>query len=232
MSSKLGAVGGLVGLTLLLAGPVTAAPPDDSLLPPAMHKTEKGRRLATKHAAALRDLNAEIYHCMPWVEIAKNSIGFFRPKNAPQDDRYLSIRIFIEQEPSVEFARLGIQDQASAMFSRYAGPILRRMTRHASVLNDDGIDGFTVILEWVRQGARAAGGRPIHETVAVFVPKVDADEYLDGRSTVRELATRARVLGWDGETPLGPLKVSAWEDNFVASFQVKDYQPEPGVRCP
>lgn len=223
------AVLGLAGL----AGGASAAPPgppDDRLLPPAMHASEKGRALATRHAHAMRELSTEIYHCMPWVDVAKHSIGFFKPKDAAQDDRYFSIRLYVEQRPSPEFARLTMDERASAMFSRYVGPMLRRMARPAEVVNDDAIDGFTVIVEWLKQ-APSAGTRPVHETIAVFIQKVDADEYLSGRLGIRELATGVRVLGWDGETPAGRLRVSGWDDDFVATYKVKDYRVEPGVVC-
>ncbi len=118
------------------------------------------------------------------------------------------------------------------MFSRYVGPLLKRMTRTAGVRNDDGIDGFTTVLEWLKQVPKIAGERPVHETIAVFVEKVDADEYLAGRLSVRDLAPRARVLGWDGETALGPLRLAGYDDDFVSTFRVKNYQLEPGVTCP
>lgn len=232
MSGRLTLAAGLVAGGLVIAGGAFAAPPDDRVLPPAMHHTEKARALAAKHARALRDLNAEIYHCLPWVEVQKHSIGFYKPRHLVEDNRYLSIRLYIEQEPSPQFSSLSLEQRGAAMFSRYVGPLLRRMTRHAGVRNDDTIDGFTVILEWLKQLPTAAGQRPVHETIAVFIEKAAADEYLSGQATSRDLATRAGVLGFDGETALGSLRLSAWDDDFVSTFRVKNYQPEAGVTCP
>jgi hypothetical protein len=31
---------------------------------------------------------------------------------------------------------------------------------------------------------------------------------------------------------MGPLRLSAWDDNFVSTYKVKNYQLEPGVTCP
>lgn len=40
------------------------------------------------------------------------------------------------------------------------------------------------------------------------------------------------MLGFDGETPLGQITLGpAWDDNFVATFKVANYQLEPGVVC-
>ena len=165
------------------------------------------------------------------VEVQKESIGFFRPKPATQDDRYLSIRIFVEQEPSPQFASLAVEERASSMFSRYVGPLIRRMAAYVPPTGNPAPDGFTVIVEWLKQHAMGASDRPVHETMAVFVDRALALEYLAGSVPARELASRARVMAWDGAEALGPLKVSAWEDNFVATYKVRNYQMEKGVNC-
>src|SRR5688572_30395632 len=62
-----------------------AAPTDDTrVLAIDQYTSEKARRLATTHARALQELNASVYHCLPWLEIHKQSIGFFKPKGAAQ----------------------------------------------------------------------------------------------------------------------------------------------------
>jgi hypothetical protein len=216
---------------VIAAGAAAAAPPEDRLLPVPMYTTDKAKTLATTHREALRALNAGVYHCLPWVEIQKHSIGFFKPKQATGDDRYLSIRIYIEQDPSPEFARFRVEERASAMFSRYVGAMLRRMTKDPAVAADPSMDGFTVILEWMKQIPRAAGERPVHETIAVFVEKPVALEYLAGTIPITQVAERGRTLAFDGETALGPLRLAVWDDNFVSTFKISNYVLEPGVTC-
>ena len=201
------------------------------MLPVELYTSEKAKSLGATHLEALRALNAGVYHCMPWVEVQKHSIGFFRPKHATVDDRYLSIRIYIEQDPSSEFARFRVEERASAMFSRYVGPMLRRMTKDPAVAANPALDGFTVILEWLKQVPRGAGERPIHETIAIFIDKQTAVDYLSHATAITDVATRARVLAFDGETALGPIKVAVWDDNFVSTFKVSNYALEPGVTC-
>jgi hypothetical protein len=222
----------VLALLTLTGGAALAAPPADRVLAANQYTTDKGRALATAHNRALQELNAGIYHCWPWVELQKASIGFYRPKGAQQDDRYLSARIYIEQDPSLAFAKLRFEERAAAMFSRYVGPLLRRMTRDPAVAADANLDGFTAILEWMKP-APPVGGRPVHETIAVFVDKANAVEYLSGRLDVSALAGRARVLGFDGETALGAITLGpTYDDNFVSTFKVANYQLEPGVSCP
>jgi hypothetical protein len=226
------AAAALVALALSGVSPALAAPSDDSVLPAEQHSSEKGRMLAARYAPALHDLSAKIYNCMPWVEVKRNGIGFYKPKHLEGDNRYLSINLYIDQQPSPEFAAYTIEERASRMFSRYVGPMVRRMSATPGLLGDGSLDGFTVILEWLKQAATTPNGRPVHETIAVFMDRVTAADYVNGRLPVRELAARARVLGWDGETALGPLRLTSWDDDFVATYKVANYQLAPGVSCP
>jgi hypothetical protein len=220
----------LAGFLTGLAAPALAAPGDDRILPVDQYTSDKARRLATTHARALQGLHTAVYHCLPWLEIQKQSIGFFRPKGASQDERYLSIRVYIEQDPSPQFAQLRIEQRSAAMFSRYVGPLLTRMAADRSLLNDASLDGFTVILEWLKQDP-GKGQRPVHETIAIFLPKSAAVDYVAGRASVGRLADVARVLAWDGETSVGALRLTAWDDNFVSTYKVANYQLAPGVTC-
>jgi hypothetical protein len=224
-------VAAVLALVICTGGVAVAAPPTDRVLAADQYTTEKGRKLAAAHNRALQTLNAGIYHCWPWVEIQKASIGFYKPKHAQQDDRYVSIRIYIEQDPSAAFSKLPFEQRAAAMFSRYVGPLLKRMSQDPALASDALLDGYTVILEWLKQ-TPAPGSRPVHETIAVFVDKAAATEYLTGRADIRTVASRARVLGFDGETALGNVTLApTWDDNFVTTYKVKNYVLEPGVTC-
>jgi hypothetical protein len=213
-------------------GPAPGGAPEDKAIPVEKYTSEKARQLARRYVAELRALYTGIYHCLPWVEVEKESVGFQRPKFLPNGDaRYLSLRIFIEQETSPEFDSLAFRDRASAMYSRYVVPLLQRMTRSAALASDPELDGFSIILEWRKQSG-ARGGRPVHETIAVFLDKSSAIGHLAGRLSARQLADRAKILGWDGETAVGELPVTLYKDDFVATYKVANYELEPGVTCP
>jgi hypothetical protein len=222
----------LAALALVAPSPVPAAPYDDSVLAPEQHTSEKGKRLAARYAPALREMSAKIYHCMPWVEVKRNGIGFYKPKHLEGDFRYLSINLYIDQQPSPEFAAYSIEERASRMFSRYVGPMVRRMAAAPGLLSDNSLDGFTVILEWLKQAPANPNGRPVHETIATFLDRPTAIEYVNGRVPGRDLAARARILAWDGETSLGPIRLASWDDDFVLTYKVSNYQLAPGVSCP
>jgi hypothetical protein len=207
-----------------------ASPSEDRILALDRYTSDKGRTLAATYGVTLKQINRSIYHCMPWLEVPKEGIGFYKPRDASRDDRYLSLRVYIEQEPSTQFAAMPIEQRASSMFSRYVGALVRRMSGDGAMLSDSSLDGFTVILEWLKE-MPLSGGRPVHETIAVFLDKPTAVEYLQGMVKAPELAERARVYGWDGETPLGRLRLASWDDNFVSTYKVANYQLEPGVSC-
>jgi hypothetical protein len=220
----------LIVVLLLAVGVAAAGPSEDRILALDRYTSDKGRTLGAAYGGTLKQINSSIYHCMPWLEVPKEGIGFYKPRDASKDDRYLSLRVYIEQEPSTQFAALPIEQRASSMFSRYVGPLLRRLAGNGAMVNDSTLDGFTVILEWLKE-TPMSGGRPVHETIAVFLDKPTALEYLQGMVKTPDLADRARVYGWDGETPLGRLRLASWDDNFVSTYKVANYQLAPGVTC-
>jgi hypothetical protein len=220
----------ILAVLLLLVAVAEAAPSEDRILALDRYTSDKGRTLGASYGATLKQINASIYHCMPWLEVPREGLGFYKPRDAARDDRYLSLRVYIEQEPSTQFAAMPVEQRASSMFSRYVGPLLRRMTGNGAMLNDSSLDGFTVILEWLKE-MPMSGGRPVHETIAVFLDKATALEYLQGMVKPPDLAERARVYGWDGESPLGRLRLASWDDNFVSTYKVENYQLAPGVTC-
>ena len=231
--------GAALALSLLPAlfvssGLARVGAPEEKLLPLDQYTSEKARELARKYAEELRALASDIYHCIPWLEVQEHSLGFYRPKHlGGGDSRYLSMRVFIEQDSSPDFARLTVANQGAAMYARYVAPLLKRMARSQALTADPGVEGFTIILEWIKQSARAASDRPIHETVAVFIDKASALDFLAGRITPRALADRADIRLWDGETSLQNLHLTRIsEDDFVSTYKIKNYQLEPGVTCP
>ncbi len=215
----------------VLAGRAFAAPPADRVLPPEQHTSDKGQSLARKYMADLQALNGDIYNCMPWVDVQRTGIGFYKPKHLTGDLRYLALNVEIDQKPSAEFSAYTREERASRMFSRYVPVLLRKMTHDHGIVEDSQVDGFTIILSWLKTEPTSASERPVNETIAVFMPKAVATSYLDGRIPVGQLADGATVLAWDGKDRVGPLKVTAWEDNFLSTFKIANYQPEAGASC-
>jgi hypothetical protein len=224
------------GLSLILSLVIVvvltrpAEPQSELVMPSEQYTSEKARRLSMNHHHALRDLGHTVYHCLPWLEVQRGSIGFFKPKHAATDDRYLSLRAFVEQESSASFTRLSSEQRAAAMFSRYVGHLMRRMAASRALVTDPELAGFTVIVEWVKPQA-SVNGRRVHETIAVFVDKPVAVGYLGGRIGMAELAQRSRVLAFDGETALGEIRLGAWDDDFASTYRPENYRLPAGMDC-
>jgi hypothetical protein len=216
-------------LALGTGGAFAADPPADRILSPDKYTSDKAKMLGQKHQGTLREINAKVYHCMPWIEVKAEGIGFYKPKHIDGDVRYLSLNVTVDQQPTPEFTRLSVQDRVSAMFSRYVPHLLRSMTG-GDLLKDPGVEGFTVIVSWLK--AEPTGGQPaVMETAAAFVPKTVVTDYLRNGAAIGRLAEGSHVLLWDGETRVGVVKPKAWADDFVLTYKVAGYTPDPRVSC-
>jgi hypothetical protein len=217
-------------LTLLVNPASAAEAPADRVLQPDRYTSDKGRALGQKYQGALRDLNAKVYHCMPWLDVKPEGIGFYKPKHLGGDVRYLSLNVTVAQQPAPEFTRLSVQDRVSSMFSRYVPHLLRSMATN-DLLKEPNLEGFTVITSWLK--AEPSGGQPaVMETAAAFIPKGLVVDYLRSRASVAQLAEGSHVIAWDVETKLGQVKPKGWADDFVLTYKIAGYAPDPKVTCP
>jgi hypothetical protein len=219
----------LAALALILVIPVPAAA-DEAIMGIEQYKTPKARALATTHQPLLKQMREEIYNCMPWVGVQKAGIGFRQPKGAADDDRYLSVWIMIDQDEDARFAALPAERRASAMFSRYGTDLLRRMAALQPLVADPNVQGFSVVLSWLKPGT---GGsvQPVNETLALFVDKQTTLGFLAKRVPAGEFTRRAKFSVFDGVQDMGRLPLEVWEDSFVRTFKVANYEAPKGQRC-
>lgn len=232
MGRWVGRVAGMgLGLLLGLGGSAHAQAASDAVMPLDKYTTAKGRTLGTTYHRQLDQLSAHIHHCLPWVTVNKHGIGFYRPKWATDDSRYLSVWIEVQQDEDREFARLGTERRASAMLSRYAPELIRRMAGLPGVAAEASMDGFTVILSWLKPGTNGRGSQPVNETLAFFVDRPSGMEYLAKRLAGPDMMTRARWMVFDGEQSLGKPALQLWDDPFLSTFKVKDHKLPAGVSC-
>ncbi|HKX02917.1 MAG TPA: hypothetical protein VJX71_10465 [Methylomirabilota bacterium] len=219
----------LAALALIFVIPIPAAA-DEAIMGIEQYKTPKARTLATTHQALLQQMREEIYHCMPWVGVQKAGIGFRQPKGATEDDRYLSVWIMIDQDEDARFSALPAERRASAMFSRYGTDLLRRMAALQPLVADPNVQGFSVVLSWLKPGTGGAV-QPVNETLALFVDKPTALGFLGKRVSSSEFARRAKFSVFDGVQDMGRLPLEVWEDSFVRTFKVANYEVPKGQRC-
>ena len=229
--------GTLFALALgVAAAPSAAAPPapaeavGEKLIPLERYTTPKGQVLARAHQLRLYKFSEYIWGCLPWLDVQKESIGFQRPKGEPGDDRYFSTWILIPQAENPQFAAWPQTRRMSAMFSRYGVDLLRRMAGVHDVLADSNVHGFSVVLSWLKPGT-SRRAQPVNESVAAFIDKATGLDYLERRIPPGDFARRIRVLGFDGQTDLGPQALEIWDDDFATTFKIPNYEPPAGVTC-
>ena len=219
----------LAALALIFVIPIPAAA-DEAIMGIDQYKTPKARTLATTHQALLQQMREEIYHCMPWVGVQKAGIGFRQPKGATEDDRYLSVWIMIDQDEDARFSALPAERRASAMFSRYGTDLLRRMAALQPLVADPNVQGFSVVLSWLKPGTGGAV-QPVNETLALFVDKPTALGFLGKRVSSSEFTRRAKFSVFDGVQDMGRLPLEVWEDSFVRTYKVSNYEAPKGQKC-
>ena len=219
----------LAALAIIFLVPVPAAA-DDAIMAIDQYKTAKARTLATTHQPLLKQVREEIYHCMPWVGVQKAGIGFRQPKGAVEDDRYLSVWIVIDQDEDARFAALPTERRASAMFSRYGTDLLRRMAALQPLVADPDVRGFSVVLSWLKPGTGGAV-QPVNETLALWSDKQTTLGFLAKRVPASEFTRRAKFNVFDGVQDMGRLPLEVWEDSFVRTHKVANYEAPKGQRC-
>jgi hypothetical protein len=210
------------------AAAALAVPADEAIVPLDQYTTDKARVLATTYRSELLELHRHLYNCVPWVEVQRGGLGFRSPKGVEGDERFLTLWIWIEQSDDPAFAATRPEQRASAMFSRYGIPLLRRMAGVPAVASDARVDGFGIVLSWIRPGpARPAA----NETLVAFVDRPTALEVAARVLPAAGLLRRARLALFDGTTELVRPQLEVWEDPFLGTFKLKDYNPPPGAGC-
>jgi hypothetical protein len=226
---------GIVVLTaaLVLGSTVgSLARPEDVITPVEQYTTAKARNLAVMYKAELLEFYDNIYHCLPWLDVLKNGIGFRQPKDAEFDDRYLSLWIAIDQsDDGGRFGELPLARRASAMFSRYGVDMLRRMTKLNGVASDADVQGFSIVLSWLKPGSLLPNKQPVTETLALFIDKTSLRDFLAKRLPAADFVDRAHFNVFDGRDAVGRVPLEVWEDNFNSTFKLKNYELEKGKKC-
>jgi len=233
MSRRLPKVlGGLLLAAAQVVSVVAAsAAPEDALMPLEKYTTAKGKSLATVHRARLLQFSAEIYNCLPWLFVKPGGLGFPRERESRDDDRYLSTWIWVDQRDDPTFSALTQERRVSAMFSRYGVDMLRRMAALSDVIDDSNVAGLSVVVSWLKPGTTGPGGKPVNETLALFVDKTTVQDFLAKRMSGEEFTSRARFTLFDGVDALGRVPMEVWEDSFNSTYKITNYEPPKGVRC-
>jgi len=222
----------LLTAALVVFGGVSAAAPEDALMPLEKYTTPKGKSLASVHRTRLLQFSEQIYNCLPWLSVHPGGLGFPRARDSHNDDRYLSTWIFVDQREDPVFAALPQERRVSAMFSRYGVDMLRRMVGLPDVVDDDNVAGVSVVLSWLKPGTSRPGRQAVNETFALFIDKVTLREFLAKQVSPEEFTNRAKFTLFDGLDPVGRVPIEVWEDSFNSTYKAANYDPPKGATCP
>src|SRR5581483_2668923 len=109
--------------------------------------------------------------------------------------------------------------------------LLRRMASHQALVADPNVQGFSVVLSWLKPGTGGGAVQPVNETLAFFVDKQTTLNYLAKRVPASELTRRAKFSLFDGVQDMGRLPLEVWEDSFVRTYKVSNYEAPKGQKC-
>ena len=222
----------LLTAALVVSGGVSHAAPEDALMPLEKYTTLKGKSLASTHRTRLLQFSAQIYNCLPWLDVHPGGLGFPRARDSQDDDRYLSTWIYVDQREDAVFAALPQERRVSAMFSRYGVDMLRRMSTLADVVDDSDVAGLSVVLSWLKPGTSRPGRQAVNETFALFIDKATAAGVPGQAGVGRGVPNRAKFNLFDGLDLVGRVPIEVWEDSFNSTYKATNYSPPKGVTCP
>jgi len=221
----------IVGMLLAGSAVPAIASPEDAITPVEQYTTAKAKSLALTYGPQLVQFYDHIYHCLPWLGVLKNGIGFRQPKGAEADDRYLSVWISIDQADDTRFGQLPLERRVSAMLSRYGVDMLRRMAQLTGIGSDANVYGFSVVLSWLKPGTGSPDVQPITETLALFIDKSTLRDFLAKHLAAPEFIDRAKFTVFEGRDLVGRVPLEIWEDNFNSTFKLKNYELAKGKKC-
>jgi len=235
LAARGGLLAALLLFGLLVNGMTSAvqveAAPADALMPIEKYTTEKAKGLANTHRLRLIEFSEQIYNCMPWLAVYPGRLGFPRYKDSADDERYLSMWIWVDQREDPVFAALPQERRVSAMFSRYGVDMLRRMAALSDVVDDSDVAGLSVVLSWLKPGTTRPGQQAVNETFALFIDKATAADFLAKRVAAEEFVSRAKSNLFAGATMVGRVRLQVWEDSFNSTYKLSNYQPPKGAQC-
>jgi len=222
----------LLTAALVVSGGVSHAAPEDALMPLEKYTTSKGKSLASAHRIRLLQFSAQIYNCLPWLDVRPGGLGFPRARDSQDDDRYLSTWIYVDQREDAVFAALPQERRVSAMFSRYGVDMLRRMAALADVVDDSDVTGLSVVLSWLKPGTSRPGRQAVTETFSLFIGKATLRDFLAKRVSAEEFTNRAKFNLFDGVDLVGRVPIEVWEDPFNETYKAANIVPPKGAVCP
>ena len=95
------------------------------------------------------------------------------------------------------------------------------------VAGDGGVQGYGVVLSWTKPGS----DEKVNESLVFWVDKAIAQGFVARRLPAADLVKRATLNYFDGIDERGRIALEVWEDNFTATFKVKDAAPHSVQTC-
>jgi hypothetical protein len=206
---------------LLLAGLVGAAPaaglgPEEAILPVERYTAADVRALAEVHAGELRQLLVEFERCSPQLGLERHGIAFRRPRGTSGGVPSLTLWAWLDADsPSGP----DLAARAAYAFGRHGHTLFRRLVGRSGVFADPRVGGYGIVLTWLRPAPRGEGAL-VGESLAVFVDKLAAANFVHETIGPATFLARAEVRTFDGQTEVGAPRLA-----------IDEQRPSPRPAC-
>jgi hypothetical protein len=193
-----------IAVLVLVAGEGFAQrPAEEAIVPLADYKNAESRTLAQDHLSELRVLYDAVRRCTPEVDFHRHGLGFRRPLGLENVRPYLTIWVWLPNEPTPAGASVGAR--ASDAFRVFGPRLLPHLVARSQIHGDDRVGGYGLVLTWTKQ---PAADPPIGETLVVFAPKPAVEPFVAGTSPITALLAQSRTRVFDGQTEVPDPRLS------------------------
>lgn len=204
---------------LLVAGglwppAVTAQPlkPEQAIFPEKEYRTADSRVLAQAYGKELRALYDDVRRCTSDLDFQQRGLGFWKPRDVATALPHLALWVWVD--PGLISWGDTVQIRAAHAFHRYARRLVPRMLASASIREDARVEGYGLVMSWL--GPHKTEGRPVGETLVVFVDKTAAVAFADGSLPGSAFLAGSRLRLFAGNDEVQPPAV-VLEDWRVAA---------------
>jgi hypothetical protein len=186
--------------------------PEQAIFPEKEYRTADSRVLAQAHGQELRALYDDVRRCAPDLDFQQRGIGFWKPREVATALPHLALWVWVD--PGLISWGDTTQIRAAHAFHRYARRLVPRMLARAPVREDARVEGYGLVMSWL--GPDKTEGRPVGETLVVFVDKAAAVAFADGSLPGSAFLAGSRLRLFTGNAEVQPPAV-VLEDWRVAT---------------
>ncbi|MDP3013697.1 MAG: hypothetical protein Q8M92_05600 [Candidatus Subteraquimicrobiales bacterium] len=179
------------------------------------YTSDKGRDLARKYRVNLEKMVSEIRRHYSHTELefvyrpepkTTEGIYFASQEGNPYSEQYLAIEMYSTTEYNT--LQTDYSQRAASVFLRYGLSLFDIVYRDKDIMAADDVYGIGITLQWMAKNflsEKYFGGK--REGIAVVTTKSVCGDFIEGKITNQEFLRKSKVIGVQGDVPLGLIEI-------------------------